>query len=261
MAVLALGCPRDEGSAFGTSGEADASTGDAPTLSTSSGEPSDPIGGPGVCELSCDDADACRVGGTQVGLCSRDVCSFPGTYCTSDVGCMAFLSGWEDPCTTTAACERPGTACIEIEAGLGRCATVGDPESCSPEMLDAFSTQDIDGAAVVVCAVADAVCDDDGACVDPCQSDAHCSGPAFPTCNLARQRCVCETDAHCESLGAPETSACIDGRCGCDDDQDCVGAQTPANVCIDGRCMCSDASVCADMLNPFDGAIPTCVPR
>ena len=222
--------------------------------------PADPIEGPGICQLSCADADACRVGGIQVGLCSRDVCSFPGTYCTSHIGCMAFLSDWDAPCVANTDCD-PDSACIEIEGGLGRCAQRGDTQSCMASMLDAASLQDIDGAAVVVCGVADALCDEDGACVDPCQSDADCSGPAYPTCDVQTQRCTCETDAHCESLGAPETSACIDGRCGCDDDQDCLAAETPANVCIDGRCMCTDASVCADMLNPFDGAVPTCAPR
>lgn len=275
LAPILSGCPTDS-TAGGASIDASSTTASeatSPIGSTSTGSStetnttgSEPLG-PRTCALACEDAEDCLVGGIQVGQCIDGFCSFPGTFCSSDIGCVARLSGWETVCSTTADCEIQAlpSACIEIDAGLGRCAILYDPEEeaqqCALAALDQFPTQDVDGNEVVVCGVADALCDEDGECVNPCESDESCSSTAYPVCDPQTRRCVCETNADCEALGEPELSACVNSRCGCDDDQDCLDAERPANVCTDGQCQCTNDSVCADLLNPFDGAIPICAPQ
>jgi hypothetical protein len=104
-------------------------------------------------------------------------------------------------------------------------------------MAEETTATDIEGNETTVCAqpgTGDAVCED-GACRNPCGSDADCADPV-PSCNPDTGRCECVTD--------PEDS--------------CAGNERGGTVCQDnGACGCGDVSECAGS-PAFDGTEYVC---
>jgi hypothetical protein len=110
-----------------------------------------------------------------------------------------------------------------------------------------------------------------GRCV-ACTSDAHCTAPGFPRCDLAMNRCVqcgatsdCADGATCYSgrclapcaAGCPLADPICDdqvcGECSDDDPTSCAGSAA-GSVCFEHFCgACKDDSACA-------GATPRCDP-
>lgn len=110
-----------------------------------------------------------------------------------------------------------------------------------------------------------------GQCV-ACTSDAHCTTPGFPRCDVAMHRCVqCGVSADCTNGGTCHTGECLtscsagcpsafpicdDQVCGqCDDDvvDSCAGSPS-GPICFEHFCgTCKDDTACK-------GATPRCDP-
>lgn len=108
-----------------------------------------------------------------------------------------------------------------------------------------------------------------GRCV-ACTSDAHCTAPGYPRCDMALHRCVeCGVSADCGGANVCHTGHCVapctggcpasapicdDGACSqCDDGRGCAGS-TAGAICIDHVCGdCRDDTACG-------GTTPRCDP-
>ncbi|MCA9684572.1 MAG: hypothetical protein KC457_20470 [Myxococcales bacterium] len=219
----------------------------------------DDDGGPSgnFCLHTCAaDAD-CMVGGMDIGLtCQAGSCAGDSGGCADNNECIALFSGWQVACTAGGGeCDAVGQVCIDVNGGV--CAIPpSDVIMCETFLMEEMEVTDIDGNAVTVCGNPNAICSD-GACIDPCQSDADCSAnPTAPVCNTGTGLCECGTDADCAMAGAG-APACVNGRCGCAEDQNCVDASL-GDVCYDGYCGCSGDDVCSSVQNPFDGGSISC---
>jgi hypothetical protein len=108
-----------------------------------------------------------------------------------------------------------------------------------------------------------------GQCV-ACVTDAHCTAPGYPRCDLALHRCVaCGVSADCSNAGVCRGGRCLipcsagcpasapkcdDSVCGqCDDGVGCAGSPSGL-VCVAHMCAaCKDDTTCG-------GATPRCDP-
>ena len=203
----------------------------------------------------------CLIGGMNLGLdCVDNVCSGGSTACTADDSCIALFSGWVTPCTAGGGeCDLQGQVCIAGANG-GVCATPpSDFIQCATLGFEELEVDDINGNPVVVCAQVRAECDDEGSCFLRCENDNHCPSMAYPVCNVGTGRCECGQDSDCASLGSPQYSVCNGGACGCNADEQCV-AGNAGDVCQgSGYCGCSGDEACANVNNPYDGGMISCM--
>lgn len=271
------GCPGDDsGTTMADTGTAPTTTEGATTEDPTEGPaettegpvdttegPSDTTGNPpsgGFCIHQCGADEDCTIGGMDVGLtCVDGLCTGESTGCTDDLECQAQFSGWIMPCTAGGGeCDALMQVCVDV-GGEGLCAT---PPSefidCATLMQDEIMTTDIDGADVTVCGNSTAACGAEGFCFDPCTEDADCVSEAYPVCNTTSGLCECGDDSHCETLDVPQATTCVEGACGCADDQGCVDGGA-GDVCNSGACGCSGDDACAKVENTFDGGMISCV--
>ena len=174
------------------------------------------------CNYICESASDC---GTEANWeCVDERChwevSDADTICSDNEDCVAFMSGWQDPCTGQDDCE--GTqACIDYE-GEGLCAIEeGEFVTCADMEMESLS-KDLVGESgqTQVCARLEFECNDDGFCEEPCQSDADCDHPGVDTC--VDGTCQCGSDAACDDVDHGDV--CVDGLCGCSGDEFCIDA-------------------------------------
>lgn len=205
------------------------------------------------CESRCDNDRECLIGGDDLGFrCIDGLCRFPA--CTSDAQCLAALSGWQTPCTTTTDC-MAGEACVTV-ADEGRCALQPGTFACADFglvelVLPLFGSE----REVTVCGQASATCEA-GVCQSPCTGDAACPVQlGHPFCDAPSGQCVCQIDQDCLDSGLPGYVQCVAGRCGCAVDSDCAGGKN-VDTCYEGVCGCSSDATCTAMV--FDAAPLSC---
>jgi hypothetical protein len=219
--------------------------------------------GDSVCAHQCATDDDCLVMGMDQGLtCQDSFCTGEASGCTDNAECVALYSGWTTACTSGGGeCDMLAQVCVQGPDG-GLCATPpSDFFMCEtvPGWTE-MTVPDIDGNDVTVCGNAEAECNADGICIDPCGSDADCTSPSYPVCNTDTGLCGCGDDSHCAMIGEPHLSVCLpDGACGCGEDQQCADGGV-GDVCLgSGFCGCSGDAACEGVTNPFDGGMISCV--
>ncbi len=262
MLVMSVGCGDDKGDTDGST-DGSGTAGSATEGSTTDSPTTEPTGDPTAapegmyCQDACEvDAD-CQEQGMDFGFkCALQRCKPEATDgCMDDLDCQVQLSGWSTVCATQADC--PGQVCIDV-GGAGRCATPpSDFVMCTTfNQVEVSLARFPEGDPVTVCSNTDYECGADGACVNPCMSDADCTQSAgFPVCNVGTGICECGGDDDCGMLGVPALSVCHAGVCGCGTDADCTGMNI--DVCNEnGACGCSSAAVCTQP--GFDGTTPVC---
>lgn len=154
-----------------------------------------------------------------------------------------------ETCSAAASCTAPSHACV---AGIcvgcsvdGDCAGSARGRVCvSSNRCGCSTAADCPGAAPICaanqcrkclsdgeCPVTAPLCTSTGACGACDAADvSRCTG-STPYCATEVFQCAaCTADAHCAKAGAGH--ACLSGRCGCDDDEDCA----LGNVCTNGTC-------------------------
>ena len=245
----ATGGSTGEDTGEATGGSTGGDTGEATGESTggTSGTTGAETGGPEemFCSLSCESDEDCYVGGEDVDLtCNRDgLCAGePTDECTEDDECLTLQFQFGTACTAGGGeCEATMQACVDV-GGEGHCATQPTEfVDCELLMQAEIEVLDIDGNLVVVCGNADLAClelSGNNFCLDPCESDREC-----------------------EDFGVPGISVCNEpGICGCADDADCLAGDLGNHCSADGFCIftCEGDDDCAEIMNPFDGAVPAC---
>lgn len=234
------------------------------------------------CQEECSDNEDCTIGGSDTGFtcdtASSRCVSSAATGCTDDDECVIIQSRWaladtdgdfvgDAPCTADgpeggADCAAGEVCCItgQVCVEPGGCATpAGGAVACSTLTLAEIAVAPIGGGDdIMVCGTEnadDATCNDAGACENPCNVDDDCS-ELLPSCNTTTGQCECTTTPSdsCADATAGGT-VCIDGTCGCEDNDDCEGDTT--DECFDGVCGCSAASVCPSTTT-FDGTTAVC---
>jgi hypothetical protein len=266
LALVLPACPPQQGGtatepgteAMPTTQSEPPTTGSPPTTSTTttdstSAEPTTAGDELKRCASRCQIDRDCLVGGMNYGFrCLDGLCLYPP--CSSDVQCLADLSGWKQPCAGQAECAAV-EACVEVE-GAGRCALKPGMFSCADFGLVEVQRAPIEGGRpLTVCGQELAVCEA-GECSRPCTSDESCpAAMGHPRCEPESGRCVCEFDQDCLDSGLPGFVRCVEGRCGCASDSDCAGGQN-VDTCYAGVCGCSSDAACTAQV--FDGAPLSC---
>jgi hypothetical protein len=253
----------DSGSEASTSADSSDSA-DGPTDTGDGDTTGDGDGDEGTyCVHHCEGDEDCLIDGVDNGYeCIDQLCTAElASSCTTDEGCVAYLSGWTagTPCTPGGGeCDAAMQVCLEIE-GAGHCAVApNDFLTCDTLQMDEIPVVDIDGSDAIVCGRTNAACHEDGYCWLPCQDDGDCASEAYPHCNAGTGVCECTSDAGCDTLGYPEYSVCNAGVCGCDSDQQCSSSGA-GDVCNpSGVCGCSGDAACESLTNPYDGGMYVC---
>jgi hypothetical protein len=170
------------------------------------------------CTLVCADDDDCFGDGT----CENSRCVYEPVEvdpCESDELCQAQFSGWTFGTECAAQDDCPGQVCVAV-GDTGYCAS--EPSAfvdCETMMQEEIEAELIeDGETVTVCGNNTAVCQDNGVCHDPCQSDDDCTVAGYDTC-LSNGNCGCGSDESCDDVANADT--CYDGVCGCSSDDTC----------------------------------------
>ena len=249
-----------------------------PTTDPTTDPTGDPTAGDGTfCQEQCAVDGDCTVMGFDAGLkCTDGRCA--GSGCADDNACIQQSSGWNMDCMDQAGC--PAGACIDVGGGVGKCAVVpSEFVMCGALLQQEVMYPPIEGGAdIVVCANTDFKCTD-GACTNPCESDAECVVAGLTQCDAGTGACRCADDAGCMAAN-PATPRCTEsGSCGCATDDNCAatpntptcgpqgfcGCATDANCeaagtgdrCFNGGCGCSDATACP-AVTAYDGTMFVC---
>lgn len=199
------------------------------------------------CTFACTSDEDCLLDGgdDDSEKCNpiRHVCEDPTQACTLDAECLAPLSQWDTPCVNDGECTANTEACVQAN-GQGYCAarpSAGSP-ACGVSNVAKILPRFGAAGTVEVCANADPRCFGHR-CRPGCGApNRPCGTGTGDTCNAATGLCECNTGGECSKTGVCGADKHCDT---CETTEDCAATITDL-ACIQGRCGCGDPDECVD---------------